>query len=46
MIQAGSIEAVRRRWDAAMVSELAFIPPVIAAFALLLIALRGLGRLD
>jgi hypothetical protein len=36
----------RRARDAGLVSELVFIPPVIAAFVFLLAALRGLGVLD
>jgi hypothetical protein len=34
------------RWDARRVSELVFIPPVIAAFLLLVVALRGVGAFD
>jgi hypothetical protein len=34
------------RWDARHVSELVFIPPVIAALVLLLVALRGVGTFD
>jgi hypothetical protein len=43
---AASIEMSQFRCDAAGMSEVVFIPPVIAAFVLLLVALRGLGSLD
>jgi hypothetical protein len=36
----------RSRCDADRVSELVFIPPVVAALALLLVALRGAGIFD
>jgi hypothetical protein len=36
----------RSRCDADRMSELVFIPPVVAALVLLLVALRGAGTFD